>query len=380
MTAADADLGLPAEPGVATPVREKEGPAFHLVVDETGMKTAVVRVPAIADSARRPAQTIRFVALNVPARGFRRYRVVAGETPAATACAAGGMKLNSPAVAVTIAPDGSGVARISDRATGIEWLAGDHEFTLGEVVYESIPGPFGREKLSHWGGIRRDAPLVRTRLRFGPPTPVTVTGGAGIRLSARELPGSLRALQLDIAVYDALPRVDLCYRLDKMPEAGAEALYVAFPLAGGRSALPDSTLTTRHSSFPEVWLDVPGAVMRPGLDQVPGTATDWHSIQHYFAVAAAEHTTVVASPDIPLVQVNGINTGRWQATLPSHNGLVMSWVMNNYWFTNFPAAQGGGFAWRYSLMAIPGGFDRDAAARFALAFRQPLVATLDAMC
>jgi hypothetical protein len=113
-------------------------------------------------------------------------------------------------------------------------------------------------------------------------------------------------------------------------------------------------------------------VLRPGCDQVFGTATDWHSLQHYFAVESGERNLVVASLDIPLVQVNGINTGQWQEALPPHNGLVMSWVMNNYWFTNFPAAQGGGFSWRYRLQAFPGAFDERAADRFARALRQPL--------
>ena len=40
-------------------------------------------------------------------------------------------------------------------------------------------------------------------------------------------------------------------------------------------------------------------------------ATDGHSSQHYFAVAdGAAWTAVVATPDAPLLQVNGINTGR----------------------------------------------------------------------
>lgn len=118
---------------------------------------------------------------------------------------------------------------------------------------------------------------------------------------------------------------------------------------------------------------MPGAVLRPGLDQVPGTATDWHSQQCYFAVAGAEGTTVVASPDIPLVQVNGINTGKWQPILPPHNGLVMSWVLNNYWFTNFPAVQSGRLNYRYAIATHPGSFDATTAARAADAIRQPLV-------
>jgi hypothetical protein len=321
----------------------------------------VARAPAIADSARRPAQIVRFVAREVPARGFRRYRVVPGDIPTACACVARADRLESPAFMLAVAPDGAGIASIHDRVAGSEWIRAG-EFALGEVVYEAIPGPFGREKLCGWSGIRRDCPFTRTPLRFGTPEPLALPYGAGLRLVARDLPGSLRALTLEVVVYDALPRVDLRYRLEKVPNIEAEALYVAFPLAGG--------------SLPAVWLDVPGAVMRPGLDQVPGTATDWHGLQHYFAVSGPDRTTVVASPDIPLVQVNGINTGKWQETLPPHNGLVMSWVFNNYWFTNFPAAQGGVLEWRYSLCAMPGPFDAGKATRFAAAVRRPPAAVV----
>jgi len=52
----------------------------------------------------------------------------------------------------------------------------------------------------------------------------------------------------------------------------------------------------------------------------------------------------------------------------------MSWVMNNYWFTNFPAAQGGTFEWRYSLHRQAGGFDRTQADQIAQEIRLPLVA------
>ncbi|MDD5707779.1 MAG: hypothetical protein PHR35_17805 [Kiritimatiellae bacterium] len=363
ITVADADIGLPAAGWVPAPRRAESGPAFHLVDMQTGASLAVLRYPAIMDSARRPAQTLRFMAVGVPARGFRHYRVVAGELAARSECTARADALTSPALALKFSA--AGISSVRDRRTGDDWLTPD-AFALGEVIYERIPGRFGREKLCGWEGIRRDGLIERFPLRFGAPEPLTLPYGAGVRLRAGNPPGSLRALTLEVVVFDDLPRVDLCYRLDKWPETEAEALYVAFPLAPNTE---DLTLET-----PSVWLDVPGAAMRPGLDQVPGTATDWHSVQHYFAVAGAGGAVVVASPDIPLVQVNGINTGKWQETLPPHNGLVMSWVMNNYWFTNFPAAQGGGLEWRYSLAAIPGAFDPDAAGRFAATVRRGLVA------
>lgn len=370
---ADADTGLVRPDWVPAPVRAGAGPAFHLVDCVSGEVIPLQREPAIADSARRAGQRIRFMAVAMPARGFHRYHLAAGDAPATSHCAVRKGVLTSPGVEITPAPDGAGIATVHDRVSGLDW-GRPAEFALGEVVYESISGPFGREKLAAWTGIRRDAPITRTPIRFGAPDALFMPYGAGLRFTARNLPGSLRSLTLDVIVYDARPGVDLCYRLDKLPETEAEALYVAFPLAPPL-ATSDSRLATSGSAL-TVHLDVPGAVMRPGLDQVPGTATDWHSLQHYFAVSGGGQTVVVASPDIPLVQINGINSGQWQETLPAANGLVMSWVMNNYWFTNFPAAQGGRFEWRYSLTAMPGDFDRAAAERFARDVRQPMVAAV----
>lgn len=367
LTVADADIGLPTVAWVTTPVRSNPGPDFHLVDEQTRTAVPLARTPTIADSARRPAQIIRFMAHDVPARGWRRYRIVPDAPPrTSTLCTASGDSLRSPFVAVRAA-DNLGITTVHDQGTGLEWMRRNERtgWTLGQVVYEAIPGQFSREKLCGWGwgsdGMHTDAPWQRTRLYWTPPQPVLLPYGAGWRLAAQNLAGSLRALELDVVVYDNLPRIDLTYRLDKVPNAEAEALYVAFPLGGATSG---------------VCLDIPGGVLRPGIDQVPGSATDWHGVQHYFAVSTDERTTVVASPDIPMVQVNDINTGKWQEALPAHNGLVMSWVMNNYWFTNFPAAQGGGLTWRYSLTAWPGSFDPERAARFAGNIRQPLLVTL----
>jgi hypothetical protein len=355
----DADIGVAAARWIPGPTREDPGPACFLLDAERGVSVPVAREPMIADSARRPAQIVRFVARDVPPHGFRTYRIIMGRLKGRTRCGWHRGVLESPFVRVELHPHGRGVRRVVSKDSRTAWVRPHPHYALGTVVYEHIPGPFGREKLAAWSGIRRDCRFRRTPIVFGPARPLGLPGGWGVRLEARRLAGSLQSLALDVAVYDDLPRVDLTFCVEKRPQAQAESLYVAFPLAGER---------------PLVWLDVPGAVMRPGSDQVPGTATDWHSIQHYFAVADRRQTVAVASPDISLVQVNGINTGKWQETLPPHNGVVMSWVFNNYWFTNFPAAQGGTLRWRYSLTAWPGAFDAGRCTRFAQAVRQPLVA------
>ena len=44
-----------------------------------------------------------------------------------------------------------------------------------------------------------------------------------------------------------------------------------------------------------------------------------------------------------------INRGKWLKHLEIKNGHVFSYVMNNYWMTNYKAAQGGDFSFRYYI-------------------------------
>lgn len=341
---------------VAGPRRLTEGPAFHLVDLDTGESVPVARQPAIAHSARRPAQRVRFLVRRAPARGWRRYRVVPAPLASASDARAEEGALIGRWFQLRLDPRTGGMTSLIERSHRRE-LVNPAAYTLNQHIIETITSSAGREALCEWARVRRDTAFSRRT-----PDACFAPGAVlpfGATLLARSEGEDGHRFECEMVLYDKLPRVDIVNRLTRRPHPRAEAVYHAFPLAARQ---------------PTVYLDVPGATLRPGADQIPGTATDWHSLQHYFAVADADWTTVVASPDVPLVQVNGINTGQWQTALPPHNGTVMSWVMNNYWFTNFPAVQGGTVEYRYSIAAWPGAFDADAAARFAATVRQPLVA------
>ncbi len=61
---------------------------------------------------------------------------------------------------------------------------------------------------------------------------------------------------------------------------------------------------------------------------------------------------VLASAEILLWQFGGLNLGRFQATAPVERTCAYSWVMNNYWTTNFRASLEGEFQWGYSLTSL----------------------------
>lgn len=45
--------------------------------------------------------------------------------------------------------------------------------------------------------------------------------------------------------------------------------------------------------------------------------------------------------------------GLWPTEFKPRTGTIFSWVMNNYWGTNFPAWQGGSYTFRYIVSSAP---------------------------
>ena len=81
---------------------------------------------------------------------------------------------------------------------------------------------------------------------------------------------------------------------------------------------------------------------------------------------------IFGSSQVPLVQFNDINLGKWQKLTKIEKPHVYSWVMNNYWFTNFRASQEGEFKWSYYLTSTKGNSNIDAV-HFATNSNTPLV-------
>jgi hypothetical protein len=92
-----------------------------------------------------------------------------------------------------------------------------------------------------------------------------------------------------------------------------------------------------------------GGAVIPGKTQLPGSSSDWHTVQNYASIKSKKGQVVFGSPKIPLVQFGEINLSKWQYEAEIKKPHIYSWVMNNYWFTNFRAYQEGGFNWQYYI-------------------------------
>ena len=163
-----------------------------------------------------------------------------------------------------------------------------------------------------------------------------------------------------VRLVEGLDRVELTNRIAKAWVLEPEAVLFRFPFS---------------FDDPEVRIDVPFGTVRPEEDQTPGASKNYFSVQRWVDVSDEVGGVTLTTVDAPLVQLGEIRTdpivAGWVGEAEP-SATIYSYVMNNYWETNYRAAQDDEVEFRYSLSAH-GPFDEEAANRFGLEEARPLV-------
>lgn len=227
----------------------------------------------------------------------------------------------------------------------------------------SLSGPDGAERVnaSRWPGLNQLLHVTggersalwtsgdRDTLRTAPS--LDVAGAARVSSRRRRLPGigvqlecarTLRGCTVvtsRVTLYDDLPWVDIENRLTKTATLDKEAVYAAFPFA---------------FTQPTVEVEVPLGRMTVERDQQPGSGRDWFCHAHWVWLHEGTAGVLWSAPDAPLVTLNDLFRGAWRRRI-APDGTLFSYMMNNYWHTNYAARQGGELVFRYRLSLLPPG-------------------------
>jgi Glycosyl hydrolases family 38 N-terminal domain len=131
------------------------------------------------------------------------------------------------------------------------------------------------------------------------------------------------------------PRARLTVRLDRLPSAEPEALFVelAVPCAG--------VLPTLSSG---------GAAFTPFRDQIPGCCRDYFAVDGWADYATPEGHWLWVTRDAPLVTLGTPRIWARATAAPPDPERVMSMVYNNFWYTNFAADEPGVMEFQYDLV------------------------------
>jgi hypothetical protein len=352
--------------GLASLVRTDE-PALVVFNPSSWPRTDIVcaRLPAgmgLADADIRCeyiVDTAMLLVKDVPACGYRVLKLAPRAkqptapklAPAATPA---GNVIESRFYRVQFDPQTGGIVSIRDKELGQELVDPKAPFQLNQYVYVA-GGNNGTRIVMNPNAPAPDLKLTgseKASLKWHART------GLGQSMSVtRSAPNTPRILSR-VTVRDDIKRIDIFNFFTKKQTYAKEAVYFAFPFAAQQ---------------PTFRYEAPAAIVNANRDMLPGACLDWFTVQHFVEVEGRDATIAWATPDAPLVCFQDINRGKWQKELPLTTGHLYSYVMNNYWHTNYLAGQGGEYAFRFAITSRAKS-DNVASARFGWGVSNELIA------
>jgi len=82
-----------------------------------------------------------------------------------------------------------------------------------------------------------------------------------------------------------------------------------------------------------------------------GGSREWYAAGHWAAVTGDGVSAAIIPRDAPLVTFGDIVRGNWPSKFEPKTASIFSWLMSNYWGTNFAPQQGGEFTFRYDIVS-----------------------------
>jgi hypothetical protein len=296
---------------------------------------------------QRSGDALAFLAENVPPLGAKRYYLQDGKPLSRGEAKVEGNWLSVKDLRLEIDAATGAIAKLAWRGAPADLVDSTAGTGLDDYFY--VPGR------------NSDA-----RLRNGKPEIVCLDRGplvASVKVSTDEAPGCVR-LDRIYRVFSGLGRVDIANVVVKEQVRTKESVHFGFPFR-----VPGGVLR----------MDVPWAVVRPEVDQLPGACKNYLTVGRWVDVSNDQYGVTWTTLDAPLIEIGDITvdvTSPFELTAwikrlePSST--FYSYVMNNYWETNYRADQEGKTVFRYTIWPH-GAFDAATATRRAIQRSQPLL-------
>ena len=245
-------------------------------------------------------------------------------------------------ISVSMNPQSGAIDTFTWKEKGIQLVDHAQRSGLNQYLYVAGTDPDKAQPVSH----------VRVRMKEQGSLVVSF-------LVEADAPGA-KSYSTEIRLVEGIDRLDLITNIDKLPVRDKEGVHIAFPFA-----VPGGQLR----------YDVADSIVRPETDQLTGSCKNFFSVQSWVDISNANYGVTWASVNAPLIEIGAITAELpWMKSIQPSTS-IYSYVMNNYWHTNYKADQQGPVTFTYSILPHAG-FNAADAARFGTERRQPLMAAL----
>lgn len=298
---------------------------------------------ASVPSQRLSTGELAFLAREVPAFAARRFEIHSGAPESWGSASAQGSQLSDGKLTLLVDDDSGAIASLRQVGVPMDLVNRESGLGLNDYLYVAGRDPANPQRvLGVTITVKEQGPLVASLL---------------IESAA---PGCA-SLTRELRLVSGLPQVEIIDTLDKEAVYQKEGVHIAFPfnVPGG-----------------VVRMETPWAVVRPELDQMNGACKNYFTVQRWVDVANDQFGVALATIDAPLIELNRITADPVAVGWIEHfepTQTVYSYVMNNYWETNYKAAQDGPTIFRYALLPH-GPYNAADLHRFGTERSQPLLA------
>ena len=147
----------------------------------------------------------------------------------------------------------------------------------------------------------------------------------------------------EITLYNDIDRIDIANTIDKKAVREKESVHYAFPF----------NISNATERFNTGW----GGIFSSGVNQLKGANQDYYSVQQWCDVSNNNVGVSILLNDANLIEPgemtderhNKFGVKEWK-TQPNATPTLFSYVMNNYWHTNYKADQDGLVTINYTLI------------------------------
>ncbi len=280
---------------------------------------------------------LHFKADNVPAAGYKTFKLVprADAPTFDSPLSVSTTRLENEFYKIVVDPKTGTIESILDKDANQELVDTDAEHAVNQLIV-------------------KNAKTTRLKTPTGAKVAIGQQGPihASLLITSRA-PGCPQVTQ-EIVLHAGIKRIDFNNRVLKDSTPLME-IYIAFPF---------------KMDSPRFALEGPNAVIRPFIDQLPGSNTNYYSAQHWATVTNGERSITLSPIDSHLVEFGGMHPFH---TSPAHrnvepkdfkkgfvdpesitDGHMYSFVLASNFCTNFRSSQQGDLLFRYSLTSHEG--------------------------
>ena len=272
---------------------------------------------------------------------------------------------------VTFDRQRGGISSWYDKTRDCEWVDTDADHSLASFVYETVADEHAerpRQRLFSYDENVEDwhaavAGILDAPRGFRPDWYADRSGAESVvQHRVYDTPEGYEVHQVlstpqiagDVTLKVQVPEEGTTIVVDAQWEMGLndhpEATYLAFPF---------------NLEDPTPRLDVGGQAMEPGPDQLSKSVYDYYTVQQWADLSSETRGMTVGCPLNPMVQFGDFHFADDQRSFELDRPLLLGWITNNYWDTNFRAHQPGRVRAQYHLSPHDK-FDEAAAHRVGL--------------